>query len=230
MTDDAPEKRKIEAAGAPKPKRNSRKKPVTVADGPGIIMDMRWDDCMNDHLQKKVVSQISMAYSFDKVAEKSLPIVLTSVNQRWQELLHRVNAYSWNKQLVRFEQKPLTEVIPKEKIVYLTADTDNVCTSLEKDKYYVIGCILDHNSKKGVTREFALEHGIRMERLPIAENIVMDGRHVLTINHVAEILIRVANGKDWATAMVETIPQRKNPRKKEEKAEEEGGSWWCSVQ
>lgn len=217
----------MKPSGAPPPKRSNRKKQVNVAEGPGIIMDMAWDDCMNDHLQKKVISQVSMAYSFDKLADKSLPIVFTSVNQRWQELLHRVNAYSWNKQLVRFEQKPLTEAVPIDKIVYLTADTDNVCTSLDPDKFYVIGCILDHNSKKGVTREFAEKHGIRMERLPIAENIVMDGRHVLTINHVAEILIRVANGKDWATALIETIPQRKNPRKKEEKSE---SGWWCNVQ
>ena len=225
--DDSREKRNVKPSGAPPPKRSNRKKQVNVAEGPGIIMDMAWDDCMNDHLQKKVISQVSMAYSFDKLADKSLPIVFTSVNQRWQELLHRVNAYSWNKQLVRFEQKPLTEAVPIDKIVYLTADTDNVCTSLDPDKFYVIGCILDHNSKKGVTREFAEKHGIRMERLPIAENIVMDGRHVLTINHVAEILIRVANGKDWATALIETIPQRKNPRKKEEKSE---SSWWCNVQ
>lgn len=225
--DDSREKRNVKPSGAPPPKRSNRRKQVNVAEGPGIIMDMAWDDCMNDHLQKKVISQVSMAYSFDKLADKSLPIVFTSVNQRWQELLHRVNAYSWNKQLVRFEQKPLTEAVPIDKIVYLTADTDNVCTSLDPDKFYVIGCILDHNSKKGVTREFAEKHGIRMERLPIAENIVMDGRHVLTINHVAEILIRVANGKDWATALVETIPQRKNPRKKEQKSE---SSWWCNVQ
>lgn len=232
---DQKEKQTTTATNAPPVKKSNRHKQVTVVSGPTIVMDMQWDDFMNDHLQKKVISQVSMAYSFDKMANNSIPMVFTSVNTRWRELLHRVNAFSWNKKIVTFNQKSLLESLPRDKLVYLTADTDNVCQTLDTDKFYIIGCILDHNSKKGATREFALEHGIRMERLPIAENITMEGRHVLTINHVAEILIRVANGADWATALIETIPPRKNAKRKGEVAvaeEEEAqpvSKSWCDV-
>lgn len=58
---------------------------------------------------------------------------------------------------------------------------------------------------------------------------------VLTINHVAEILVRVANGADWATALLETIPPRKNAKRKdgvaapvEEEPVTEAKSW-CDV-
>ena len=122
-------------------------------------------------------------------------------------------------------------------MVYLTADTDNVCTKLDPSKYYIIGCLLDHNSKKGVTRDFAVKNNIRMERLPISENITMEGRHVLTINHVAEILIRVGNGLSWGEALIQTIPQRKNPKlisnlenNKNEKQEESGTMKLCEIQ
>lgn len=217
------------------PKQNShmRKRPVNVISGPTIIMDMGWSCYMNDHLMKKVVSQLSMAYSFNKSSSNSLPIAFTSMNDEWRALFKRVNGDNWNKDMVKFYDEPVYEKYSTKDLVYLTADTENVCTKLDPNKCYIIGCILDHNSKKGVTRDFAIKHGIRMERLPINEYIKMDGRHVLTINHVAEILIRLCNnGSNWGKALVETIPPRKNPQiiKKEEDKPEEVKSSWCGIQ
>jgi tRNA (guanine9-N1)-methyltransferase len=220
----------------PPTKRPNRHKQIAMAPGPRILMDMQWGALMNEHLQKKVISQVSMAYSFDKMADRSIPLLFTSVDQHWHELLHRVNAFQWNKSVVQFNNKCLLDVVPVPELVYLTPDTDNICTSLDPSKTYVVGCLLDHNSRKGITREFAESHNIRMERLPIQEHITMDGRQVLTINHVAEILIRVANGNDWGKALLETIPARKNPKPLSGEAEAETQEAtsekksWCSVQ
>lgn len=207
----------VSEADLPKQSARSRKRPVNVVSGPTLVMDMSWSCFMDDHLMKKVVSQISMAYSFNKSSANSLPIAFTSMNDEWRALFKRVNGDNWNRDMVTFSDAPVHEKFRTEELVYLTADTDNVCTKLDPGKCYVIGCLLDHNSKKGVTRDFALKHGIRMERLPISEHIKMDGRQVLTINHVAEILIRFCNnGADWGRALVDTIPARKNPRLLEE--------------
>lgn len=200
-------------AQAPPPKTGRNKRKIVVADGPHMVLDLSWGDLMNEHTQKKVVSQVSMAYSFDKMSPHPIPIMISSVDQRWRELLHRLNAFSWNKDVAKFETKPFWEVVPIDKIVYLTPDTDEVCTSLDKDKYYVIGCILDHNSKKGATKELAMARGIKTQRLPIPETITMIGRHVLTINHVAEAMVRVAGGMEWGDAFVAGLPQRKEPKK-----------------
>ena len=206
---------KEKSTESPAVKKATRSKKVEVASGPTLIMDLSWGEMMNDHTQKKVVQQLSYSYSVNKKVGKSLPMIFTSVDVNWRQLLHRVNAFMWSKDMVRFESKPFIELknIAKEDIIYLTADTDNVCTELDPKKYYVIGCLLDHNSKKGVTRDFAEKHNLRMERLPIPEYIKMDGRHVLTINHVAEILMKVGNGMKWDDAFVSTIPARKNPVK-----------------
>lgn len=214
MDDDKCEKPKKSEIIDPATKKADRHKKIVAAEGPTLIMDMSWGGMMTEHNQKKVVQQIQTAYSFDKKADASLPFIFTSVDLTWEQLFHRVNAKQWNKNIVRFEKKSLTDIdIPLEEMIYLTADTDNVCTSIDPSKYYIIGCILDHNSKKGVTHDFAVQHNIRMERLPIPEYITMEGRHVLTINHVAEIMIRVANGIDWGDAFIQTIPSRKCPTK-----------------
>lgn len=213
MNDQNQENKNLESLDPAKKKAN-RHKEIVVAKGPILIMDMSWGDFMNEHNQKKVVQQLQIAYAFDKKADLSIPFIFTSVDLTWHQLFHRVNAFKWNKNIASFEQKSLLDInIPLEDMIYLTADTDNVCTSVDPTKYYIIGCILDHNSKKGVTHDFAVQHKIKMERLPIPEYITMEGRHVLTINHVAEIMIRVANGIGWADAFVQTIPSRKLPKK-----------------
>jgi tRNA (guanine9-N1)-methyltransferase len=213
------------------PAKRFRKHNLVVLPGPRIVMDMNWDHFMSDHIQRKVVSQVSMAYSFNKFSQKSLPMIFTSVHEPWRGLLQRVNAFQWRSDIVTMNEAPLLDIVPVSDLVYLTADTPNVLTELDPTKAYVVGCLLDHNSKKGVTRDFAAEHGIRMARLPIQEYVTMEGRVVLTINHVVEILVRVANGADWKKALLETIPQRKNPKEKvgasvlEDHPVEEQSSW-----
>lgn len=216
MNDDKTEKRENQEVLDPASKKADRHKEIVVAEGPTLIMDMSWGHFMNEHSQKKVIQQISISYAFSKKADTSIPFIFTSVDQIWHDLFDRVNAFQWNKNIVRFEENPLTDIdIPLDDMIYLTADTDNVCTSIDPKKYYIIGCLLDHNSKKGVTHDFAVEHNIRMERLPISEHITMEGRQVLTINQVVEIMIRVANGISWGDALVRTIPSRKRPAKVE---------------
>ena len=191
--------------------RSRRNDNIVVADGPKIVMDLQWGDLMNDHTKKKLISQCSTSYSNAKMAAKSPPLIFTSFDENWKILFDRVLASKWNDKIVQFTDKSVTEIADPKYIVYLTADTDNICKGLDPSKYYVIGCIIDHNSKKNLTRDFAVEHGIRMERLPIQEYIKMEGRKVLTVNTVAEILVRVINGEDWGNALCHSIASRKNP-------------------
>jgi tRNA (guanine9-N1)-methyltransferase len=213
---EADEKPKVPAedAAGPPAKRAGRPKPV-VLPGPRIVMDMNWDDQMDDHQHKKVVSQVAMGYSFNKWSAKSLPMLFTSVGPLWERLLGRVSAFQWPKEIVAFTPDSLLDAVPLADLVYLTPDTDNVCTELDPAKSYVIGCFIDHNSKKGATRDFAERHGLRMERLPIGEFISMAGPRALAINHVVEIFVRVANGLPWNDALLQTIPPRKNPHQRD---------------
>jgi len=206
-----------------------KSKDMQVLPGPRMVMDLQWGDMMNESLKKKVVSQISLAYSFNRMSEKTVPMVFTSYCGDWTPLFERVNALNWNKSFVEYHQESLLSAIPKEQMVYLTADTEEVCYEFDPAKYYIIGCLLDHNSKKNATRDFALESNIKMQRLPIPEYITMEGRHVLTINHVAQLICKVANGQSWPEALMSTIPQRKTPRIVEPKKAEEHKKWFCRV-
>ncbi len=49
---------------------------------------------------------------------------------------------------VHFIEKDYLSAFDKESIVYLSSDSDNVLSTLEEDKVYVIGGLVDHNHHK----------------------------------------------------------------------------------
>ena len=211
------------------PRRARKKANLVVAKGPTIIMDLQWDFVMSEHTQRKLIPQLAMSYSTSKLAKLSVPMLFSSLNNSWIPLLEKVNYSNWNKNIVTFTDKPFIDCVDNSKIVYLTAETDNVCMELDPSKYYVIGCLIDHNSKKNATRDYAIEHSIHMERLPIPEFIEMEGRHVLTVNQVADILIRVINGESWGDAFCHVIPARKKPISLEDAKRKEKHTSFCRI-
>lgn len=121
-------------------------------------------------------------------------------------------------------------------IVYLSPDSPNVLTTLDKTKTYVIGGIVDKSRKKvgtkvasryqfatmflilmqgyfacdvkGATLNVASSVGITTARLPIQEYISERLDHILNVNTVVEVLISFQEtGGDWERALRLALPQ-----------------------
>jgi tRNA (guanine9-N1)-methyltransferase len=97
----------------------------------------------------------------------------------------------------------------KRKLVYLTSDATDVITSLDPCCAYIIGGIVDRNHHKGITYEKATQQGIATAKLPIREYLKMTGTHILTVNHVYEILLNFASTGSWVSALTTVVPERK---------------------
>lgn len=49
---------------------------------------------------------------------------------------------------INFHEAPYLEVFPKDNIVYLTSESDNVIEQFEENTAYIIGGLVDHNKHK----------------------------------------------------------------------------------
>ncbi|ORY90280.1 guanine-1-methyltransferase-domain-containing protein [Leucosporidium creatinivorum] len=100
--------------------------------------------------------------------------------------------------------------VPKSSIIYLTGDSPNVLTTIEEDKTYILGGIVDRNRYKKLCFDKAEAQGITHAQLPIGQFMPdMPTRKVLTVNQVYDILLQYVETKDWTSALQAVMPTRK---------------------
>ena len=112
-------------------------------------------------------------------------------------------------------------------VIYLTSDSPDTLTELKPYHTYIIGGIVDKNRHKGICYKKALDRNdelkvesvidsdpttvnkIKTAKLPIGEYMNMTARHVLTTNHVVEIMLKWLETGDWGEAFLAVMPKRK---------------------
>ena len=172
-----------------------------------VVFDMQFSDLMNDRDLGKCLKQVMKCYSYNRRLSSPVQLFMTSHIGKVESEMARNDGYkNWD---FNFESGPYDTVFPADKIVYLTAESDNVLQTVEQDKAYVIGGLVDHNHHKGLCHQKAEEKGITTARLPIDEYINMKTRKVLTVNHVYEILAQVCQGLSWKDSFLKVLPERK---------------------
>lgn len=134
--------------------------------------------------------------------------MFTGVGPKVKQLLDKSNAQHWAVDI--HEKKSYLNVVPdRSKLVYLSADSENLINDLDPEDIYIIGGIVDHNKHKKLTYTKANDEKIRHARLPIQENIQLGTSAVLTVNHVFDIICNYLRIKDWKETMQIAIPTRK---------------------
>ncbi|KAK3907952.1 tRNA methyltransferase 10-like protein A [Frankliniella fusca] len=172
-----------------------------------VAIDLDFDDLMNPRDLGKCVKQLMRCYTLNRRAANPMQLYFTSFNGKSQQEMSKNNGYSnWD---VHFKEEMYTEVFQTEDIVYLTSESDNVVTTLDESKVYIIGGLVDHNGHKGLCHKLAEEKKIAHAQLPISEFLELKTRKVLTIDHVFEILLGVSAGLTWKDAFLKVLPQRK---------------------
>lgn len=189
-----------------------------------IAIDLNFDDYMVDKDIASCTQQLMRVYTANRRVKVPLPIHFTSLKEGGKVHNHLMKNDGFHHWDVFKNEKHFSEIFEKDKIVYLTSESETTLNELEKGTCYVIGGLVDHNKHKGLTHNAAIKEGYRTARLPITESIVLHSRAVLTINQVAEIMIAKSEGKSWKDVFLQVLPRRKIADVKddgEEKKEEE---------
>lgn len=173
-----------------------------------VTIDLSFGDFMIEKDVAKLTKQILRCYTLNRRAAAPMQFSLTSFDGKAKEDMEKHNGYEhWD---VKFHAESYLSVYSKEKIVYLTSESENIIDCLEQDHVYVIGGLVDHNSHKGLCHKLAIEAGIQHGRLPLDKFLQMKARKVLTVDHVFEILLRITEGRTWQEAFLQVLPERKN--------------------
>lgn len=203
-----------------------------IKTGVKVIVDCEFDSLMNEREIVSLGNQISRCYSAKRHCKYNVDLTISSFNghlkTRFDTLVREYLAW---KNIDIQTNDHLQEILPKDKealskVVYLTADTDEVLESLDSGYTYIVGGIVDKNRHKNICINKAKELGLKVGRLPIDKFIKINGRQVLATSHVFEICCKwFENGKDWGKAFNEVLPPRKVKQETEgeDDTEEKGG-------
>ncbi|XP_013109027.2 tRNA methyltransferase 10 homolog A [Stomoxys calcitrans] len=181
-----------------------------------IVIDLDCDDMMNERDMAKCVKQCLRIYTINRRSE--CPVQLHFTGIKTDGNIHRVlkkndGWENWHLNY-HFDETHL-QVFDNKEIIYLTSESDVVLDTLVPQNVYVIGGLVDHNHHKNFCHDRATKAGLKTARLPLGEYVDMKTRAVLTTFHVFEILVRVAEGKSWSDAILQTIPPRKGAKAKQ---------------
>ena len=196
--------------GKDNPTYQLKRRKVTEMDfsNQKVVIDLAFDAQMNEKDIRSLVSQLTYLYGRNRVMQHPLQLYLTEFGGQLEKGLTAHNGFEHWKG-VNCEKRPYIDVFPKEKLVYLSAESETTLETLNEDDIYIIGGLVDHNRLKGICHQKATDQGIRTARLPIDNFMALKTRKVLTVNQVYEILAAYAEEKDWAKAFDSIIPKRK---------------------
>jgi tRNA (guanine9-N1)-methyltransferase len=200
-----------------------------------VIIDLNWEEHHTEKALKSLKQQVMYCYGFNKRHTLPSLIHLTGLGPLLSEQLVAQNhADNWlGMKMTRSEYISLTDDYSlsydddvkaglKKQLVYLTSDAEETIESLDKNCAYIIGGVVDRNRLKGITYKKATAQGIRTAKLPIKENYALSATHILTVNHVFEILLNYGSTGGWKKAMEAVLPQRKHAKAKGGEGEGEG--------
>ncbi|EEB09770.1 tRNA m(1)G methyltransferase Trm10 [Schizosaccharomyces japonicus yFS275] len=207
------ERKRKKEAGEEVPSQKKKLRPgKVVPSNMRVVLDCAFDDLMNYKEINSLCQQVTRCYSANRTAIRPVHLYATSFGGRLkerQEFVLKGQQNNWKR--MKSVEEDYMEVFKeeKDKLVYLSADSENDITELDEDKIYIIGAIVDKNRYKNLCNDKAEKQGIKTARLPIGQYIQMSDRKILTVNQVFEILSLWLEYRDWERAFLEIIPKRK---------------------
>ncbi|KAM9020001.1 tRNA methyltransferase 10 homolog C isoform 1-T4 [Ara ararauna] len=179
--------------------------------GQPLVFDMSFEKDMSVREVANTVRQIVLSESANR---RSIdPFHIHFCNFKDDSLYHKefTKHYreAWGKLLITVTDQCYTEVFPKDKLIYLTADSPKVMKTFDHNKIYIVGSMVDRNIKTGVSLARAKRLGLETAALPLEKYLLWNtGAKNLTLDQMMHILLTLKDTGDWQKAL-EFVPKRK---------------------
>lgn len=179
--------------------------------GQPLVFDMSYEKEMSVREVTNTVKQIVMGESCNRRTVD--PFHIHFCNFKEDSLYHRefIKHYreAWGRLLITVTDQCYTEIFPKDKLIYLTADSPKVMKKFDHDKIYIVGSLVDKSIKTGVSLARAKRLGLETAALPLEKYLLWStGAKNLTLDQMMQILLTLKDTDDWKKAL-EFVPKRK---------------------
>merc|ERR1712070_932381 len=119
--------------------------------GATVVLDLEWEPELSDRELKALIQQVFYSYGSNRSPVRPVRIVLSGVSPTSNTLqrLQKLSGFPHAWHGVTILDVPYIEHFSSEtdrrRLVYLTADTDDVVKNFDQNGVYVIGGIVDRN-------------------------------------------------------------------------------------
>ncbi|XP_068163887.1 tRNA methyltransferase 10 homolog B [Antennarius striatus] len=181
-----------------------------------LCVDLSMTDIMSDKEISRLAGQLRRLYGSNKKATQPFHLFLTDLREDsrlYRECL-RMNDGFLN-YVIEITEESCLDLFPPETVVYLTPDADEALETIEDDKVYVLGGLVDESIQKKLSLSRARELSVHTARLPIDEFMVKRNNaknfhsKILAVNQVFDILLTFRCTNSWMEAFQSWFPQGK---------------------
>ncbi|XP_063206167.1 tRNA methyltransferase 10 homolog C [Chroicocephalus ridibundus] len=179
--------------------------------GQPLVFDMSYEKDMSVREVANTVRQIVLSEGCNRRSVD--PFHVHFCNLKDDSLYHKefIKHYreAWGKLLITVTDQCYTDIFPKDKLVYLTADSPKVMKTFDHNKIYIVGSMVDKSIKTGVSLARAKRLGLETAALPLEKYLLWNsGAKNLTLDQMMHILLTLKDTGDWKKAL-EFVPKRK---------------------
>ncbi|NWS54304.1 TM10C methyltransferase, partial [Chunga burmeisteri] len=179
--------------------------------GQPLVFDMSYENDMSVREVANTVRQLVLSEGCNRRSVD--PFHIHFCNFKDDSLYHKefIKHYreAWGKLLITVTDQCYTEVFPKDKLIYLTADSPKVMKTFDHNKVYIVGSMVDKSIKTGVSLARAKRLGLETAALPLEKYLLWNtGAKNLTLDQMMHILLTLKDTGDWKKAL-EFVPKRK---------------------
>ncbi|KAF4793778.1 Mitochondrial ribonuclease P protein 1 [Turdus rufiventris] len=179
--------------------------------GQPLVFDMSYEKEMSVREVANTVRQLVLSESCNRRSVD--PFHIHFCNFKEDSLYQRefIKHYreAWGRLLITVTDQCYTEIFPKDKLIYLTADSPKVMKTFDHDKIYIVGSMVDKSIKTGLSLARAKRLGLETAALPLEKYLLWStGAKNLTLDQMMHILLTLKDTADWKKAL-EFVPKRK---------------------
>jgi mitochondrial ribonuclease P protein 1 len=177
-----------------------------------LFIDCGYEQNLSQYEINNLSSQLLLAFSNNRAHAD--PFVLHMCNLRPDDMtvkmMERTMPTIYHPTFpINVTDKHYLDMVPKEKLIYLTPHCKEVMETYDHDAVYIIGGIVDRSNQEPLSLAKAKREGLRMAKLPLDQYFNWHSSHKsLTIDQMVKIMLDLKHSGDWKYAL-QHVPRRK---------------------